>query len=198
MSLKENMEALKSELSSEEKFFESAIKTERFVKKYQKPLIASLVVLVLGIGGYAGYGAYEQAKIEKANIALNVLLMNPNDAKALKELADNSQPLHDLYQLSQALKNNDIKAVLALKNSSSSEVADIAAYESAIMSNNEKELESYSKKQDALYGDLATIEIAVLKNKQGGDSNAQTLLSKIKEDSSLYPLAQMFSHYGVK
>lgn len=198
MSLKENMEALKSELSSEEKFFESAIKTERFVKKYQKPLIASLVVLVLGIGGYAGYGAYEQAKMEKANIALNVLLMNPNDAKALKELADNSQPLHDLYQLSQALKNNDIKAVLALKNSSSSEVADIAAYESAIMSNNEKELESYSKKQDALYGDLATIEIAVLKNKQGGDSNAQTLLSKIKEDSSLYPLAQMFSHYGVK
>lgn len=192
------MEALKSELSSEEKFFESAIKTERFVKKYQKPLIASLVVLVLGIGGYAGYGAYEQAKIEKANIALNVLLMNPNDAKALKELADNSQPLHDLYQLSQALKNNDIKAVLALKNSSSSEVADIAAYESAIMSNNEKELESYSKKQDALYGDLATIEIAVLKNKRGGDSNAQTLLSKIKEDSSLYPLAQMFSHYGVK
>ena len=192
------MEALKSELSSEENFFESAIKTERFVKKYQKPLIASLVVLVLGIGGYAGYGAYEQAKMEKANIALNVLLMNPNDAKALKELADNSQPLHDLYQLSQALKNNDIKAVLALKNSSSSEVADIAAYESAIMSNNEKELESYSKKQDALYGDLATIEIAVLKNKQGGDSNAQTLLSKIKEDSSLYPLAQIFSHYGVK
>jgi predicted negative regulator of RcsB-dependent stress response len=198
LSLKENIQALQTELSSEEKFFESAVKTERFVKKYQKPLIASLLTLVFGLGGYAGYEAYEKAKMEKANSALNLLLMNPSDSKAKQELANNSQPLYELYTLSQALKNNDLKVLSTLKSSKSGEVADIATYESAIISKNEKELGTYSKKQDAIYGDLATIELAVKDIQAGNASNAHTSLSRIKEDSSLYPLAQMLSHYGVK
>jgi predicted negative regulator of RcsB-dependent stress response len=198
LSLKENIQALQSELSSEEKFFESAVKTERFVKKYQKPLIATLLALVFGLGGYAGYDAYEKAKVDKANSALNLLLMNPSDSKAKQELADNSKPLYELYTLSQALKNNDLTVLNTLKNSKSGEVADIATYESAVIGKNEKELGSYSKKQDALYGDLATVELAVKDIQAGNAANAHTSLSKIKEDSSLYPLAQMLSHYGVK
>lgn len=198
MSLKENMEALKSELNSEEKFFESAIKTERFVKKYQKPLVASVIALIIGLGGYVVYDAYANIKIEKANSALNTLLQNPGDKTALKLLSENSTDLFELYTLSQALKNSDQKALDNLKKSSSSEVSDIATYESAVMAQKTDELEAYSKKQDALYGDLATIAIAVKLIEKGDVMGAHASLSRIKEGSSLYPLAQMLSHYGVK
>jgi hypothetical protein len=66
LSLKENIQAVKDELNSEEKFFENAIRTERFVKKYQKPLIAAVVALVIGLGSYAGYGVYADGQIKKA------------------------------------------------------------------------------------------------------------------------------------
>lgn len=198
LSLKENMEALKSELSSEEKFFESAIKTERFVKKYQKPLLAAVAAVVIGLGGYVAYDAYASAKIEKANGALNTLLMNPQDKDALKALSENSTDLFELYSLSQALKNQDVKALSELKKSHSDEVADIAEYESAVKSQNIKDLEIYSKKQNSLYGDLATIEIAVKSIEKGDVMGAHASLSRIQKESSLYPLAQMLSHYGVK
>jgi hypothetical protein len=77
LSLKENMEALKEELSSEEKFFESAIRTERFVKRYQKPLIALVVASLLAVGGAIAFQAYADAKIESSNAAFNLLLSNP-------------------------------------------------------------------------------------------------------------------------
>lgn len=198
MSLKENMQALKDELNSEEKFFENAVRTERFIKKYQKPMIASVVVLLVGLGGYMGYVAYSDAKIEKANVALNALLMNPADQKALKELEENGGSLYDVYTLSRALKQNDVKALNALRASAFPEVSDIATYESAALSNDHKALEAYSKKQGSLYQELATIELAVLSIQKGDAGSAQRLLSSIKEESPLYSMAQTLSHYGVK
>ena len=47
MSLKDNIEMVKEELNSEEKFFERSVITERFVKKYKNAIIASVVVIVL-------------------------------------------------------------------------------------------------------------------------------------------------------
>lgn len=198
MSLKENLEAIKTELSSEEKFFESAVRTERFVKKYQKPMIASLVALLIGLGTYAGYDAYQNAKIEKANKALSALLLNSNDSASLQQLQENSTSLYDLYRLSKALKEGDQKGLESLKNSNSSEVADIAMYESAVLANDNKALSLYTKKQGALYQDLAAIEVAVEEIQNQNSVTARTSLAVIKEDSALYPLAQMLNHYGVK
>lgn len=198
MSLKENLEAIKTELSSEEKFFESAVRTERFVKKYQKPMIASLVALLIGLGTYAGYDAYQNTKIEKANKALSALLLNSNDSASLQQLQENSTSLYDLYRLSKALKEGDQKGLESLKNSNSSEVADIAMYESAVLANDNKALSLYTKKQGALYQDLAAIEVAVEEIQNQNSVTARSSLAVIKEDSALYPLAQMLNHYGVK
>ncbi|MCX6062264.1 MAG: hypothetical protein NT103_08465 [Campylobacterales bacterium] len=198
MNLKENMQALKDELNSEEKFFESAVRTERFVKKYQKPMIASVIVLLLGLGGSVAYQMIHDAKVERANTALNTLLMNPMDQNALKELSSQGGPLYELYSLSKALRDNDLKTLQTLKGASSFEVADIASYESAVLSKDDKALDAYSKKQGSIYHELAVIELAVLSIQQGDSKAAHTSLALIKEDSAVYPLAQMLSHYGVK
>ena len=198
MSLKENMQALKEELNSEEKFFESAVKTERFVKKYKKPMIASVIVLLLGLGGGVAYQMVQEAKAERANTALNALLMNPKDQNALKELSSQGGSLYELYSLSVALRENDIKTLKTLQSATSAEVADIAAYESAVLSKDDKALEAYTKNQGSIYQELAVIELAVLSIQKGDSKTAHTSLGLIKEDSAVYPLAQMLSHYGVK
>ena len=198
MSLKENMQALKDELNSEEKFFENAVRTERFVKKYQKPMAVSVILLLLGLGGYMGYDAYSNAKIAKANAALNTLLMNPMDQKALSELKDNGGALYDVYALSKALKEHDLKALAGLQGSAAPEVSDIATYESAVLSKDNKALEAYSKRQGSLYEELATIELAVESIQKGDAGSAQRSLSVIKEESPLYSIVQTLSHYGVK
>ncbi|MDD4854415.1 MAG: hypothetical protein PHQ22_04675 [Sulfuricurvum sp.] len=198
MSLKENMQALKEELNSEEKFFESAVRTERFVKKYQKPMIASVIVFLLGVGGSVAYQMIHDAKVERANMALNTLLINPADQKALKELSSEGGSLYELYSLSRALRENDLKMLKTLQSASSSEVADIASYESAALSKDDKALEAYTKKQGSIYQELAVIELAVLSIQKGDSKSAHTSLELIKEESAVYPLAQILSHYGVK
>lgn len=198
MNLKENMQALKEELSSEEKFFESAVKTERFVKKYKKPMIASVIVLLLGLGGSVTYQIINDAKVERANTSLNTLLMNPMDQNALNELSSQGGSLYELYSLSKALRANDLKTLQTLKGAKSFEVADIASYESAVLSKDDKALDAYSKKQGSIYQELAVIELAVLSIQKGDSKAAHTSLALIKEDSAVYPLAQMLSHYGVK
>jgi len=198
LSLKENIQAVKDELNSEEKFFENAIRTERFVKRYQKPLIASVVALVIGLSSYVGYGIYADAQTAKANEALSKLLLNPSDVTALKTLSDSSEDLYDLYRLSKALKENDPKTLGELKLSKSPEVADIAKYEDAVIHSDMKSLGEYSKQQDGLYQELAMVQLAVVALQKGDIATAQQSLLSIKKESPLYNVAQNLNHYGVK
>jgi hypothetical protein len=192
------MQALKEELNSEEKFFESAVITERFIKKYKKPMIASAVALLLVVTGSIVYQMVNDSKIEHANQALNTLLMNPTDQNALKELSSQDGALYELYSLSRALRDNDLKALKTLQDAHSSEVADIASYEYDVLSHDDKGLDAYTKKQGSIYQDLAIIELAVLSIQKGDVALAHSSLLSIKEDSTVYPLAQMLNHYGVK
>ena len=118
MSLKENIEAVKEELSSEEKFFESAIRTERFVKKYQKPLIGIVVASLLAVGGAIGYQTYTNAKLQSSNAAFNLLLANPADAKAEQTLKNDNPALYDVWKLSRGISQKDIHLTLAIPYSS--------------------------------------------------------------------------------
>ncbi len=198
LSLKENMEALKEELNSEEKFFESAIRTERFVKRYQKPLIALIAASLLAVGGAIGYQAYTSAKIESSNAALNLLLANPNDTKAEQTLKNDNPKLYDVWKLSRGIAQNDVTILDGLKNSQSFGVADIASYESALIKGDMKSMEQYTKQQGALYKDMALLESAVGAINKGDIKAAKEKIALIDENSPLYQIAQSLAHYGVK
>lgn len=198
MSLKENMEALKEELSSEEKFFESAIRTERFVKRYQKPLMAVVAASLLAVAGAIGYQAYTNTKKESSNTALNLLLANPTDTKAEQALKNDNPKLYDLWKLSRGISQNDVTILEGLKNSQAFGVADIASYESAVIKGDAHALEQYTKQQGALYKDLALLEAAVGDINKGDSKAANEKVALIAENSPLYQVAQSLSHYGVK
>ena len=197
MSLKENLEMVKEELNSEEQFFEKAVQTERFVKKYKKPLIGVVTALVLAVAGGSAYNLYTQNKIDQSNNAFNVLMADTNDKAAQEQLKTLNPKLYDVWLLSQALKTKDEAALNTLTSSKALLVADLATYQLAVMKKDEKGLTNYAQNSDALLGDLASIEAAVLLMDKGDKASAKSKLSMIDINSPVYPLAQSLAHYGV-
>lgn len=195
MSLKENISMVKEELSSEEKFFEQAVVTERFVKKYKNVIISLIVIVVLVAAANMAYEINISAKRENANKALASLMKNPNDQNALSELKDASPNLYDVWKYSNALISKDSDALEKLKNSKAILVDDLVKYE---LAKDEASLENYALKQDAIYRDLALVEAAVMLINKDKIQDAHNMLQKISKESSVYQLANALLHYGVK
>lgn len=198
VSLKENIEMVKNELNTEEQFFEKAVQTERFVKKYKKPLIGLITAAVLAISAGTAYDIYTQNRIDEANHAFNLLMADPSDAAAQKQLKTLNAKLYDVWSLSQALKSKDQEALRTLQTSKALVVADLAAYELYALEEDAAGLEKYSQQSGALLKDLALIEAAVLLIEKGEVESANAKLSMIDLNSPLYQSAQALAHYGVK
>jgi len=198
LSLKNDIEMVKEELSSEEKFFEKAVVTEKFVKKYKKALIGSVVVIVLLVAGNITYNISEQNRISEANAALMELQEKGTNKATLARLKSLSPALHDVWLYSKAVTSNDIKSLEELKSSKSFLIGDLASYEVAQEKNTLPELNAYSSKSDAIYADLAKIEAAVLLINEKKIEEAHLKLSQISLTSPLAQVAKTLMHYGVK
>ena len=198
MSLKENIEMVKDELSSEEKFFEKAVVTERFVKKYKKPLIGSVVVIIAVVAINIVLDISNKNRIEAANETLAKLQKNPADAAALSSLESLSPQLHDVWLYSQALANQDAKTMQKLQNSKALLIPDLSSYETAQNTQDVKKLDAYAEKQGAIYKDLARVEAALVLMNEKKIKQAHAKLSMIAQNSPLAKVAQALMHYGVK
>jgi len=198
LSLKENIEMVKEELNQEEKMFENAVKTERFVKKYKMPLIGAIVAVIVVIVGNALYKANVMAKVEASNGAYLALLASPTDADARQVLKENNTALFDAWKLQVAMKNTDEKTLASLKASKNEVVADLATYELATIKKDKAALNAYAQKSGAVLKDMALLNEAVLLMKEDKIEEAHARLALIDEKSSLKNTAKMLQHYGVK
>lgn len=195
MSLKNNIEMVKEELNSEEKFFEKAVITEKFVKKYKKAMIGSLVAVVVLIGANIAYESNKQSKIDAANETLLELNKDVKNSAAISQLKVLSPNLYDVWVLSQAIADKDLISLKELKSSKAIMVSDLASYELAQDANS---LDAYASKQDALYRDLALVQSAVMLMNAQDFQKAHQELSKIGVQSPLSKIATALLHYGVK
>lgn len=198
MSLQNNIEMVKEELNSEEKFFEKAIVTERFIKKYKNVIIGSVAAIVVVVGANIAYDINKTSQVKAANETLAQLVQNPKDDASIARLASLSPVLHDVWIYSQAIANKDMKALEALQNSKTIIVGDLAKYELAQNSKDITKLDEYASRQNAIYADLAVVQSAVILINSGKNDQAHQKLATIKEDSSLYKVAKALLHYGVK
>ena len=198
MSLKEDLSMVKDELSSEEKFFEKAVVTEKFVKKYKKVLIGSVVAIVLVVAGDIAYELNKERTLSAANEALMALQQDPKNVAELSRLESLSPVLHDVWLYSQAVVKQDVATLQKLQNSKAMLLNDLATYEVAQNKQELQQLESYAQKQHAIYRDLAQVEAALIYIHKGDVQKAHTKLAMIREDSPLSKVAQALLHYGVK
>ena len=198
MSLKEDLEMVKDELSSEEKFFEKAVVTEKFVKKYKKAIIGSVVAVVVIVAGDIAYELNKQRTLASANEALMTLQKDPKNTAALSRLESLSPALHDVWLYSQAVVAQDVKTLEKLQTSKAMLLDDLATYEVAQNTQDVAKLESYAQTQNAIYRDLAQVEAALVYIQKGELTKAHSKLSMISVDSPLANVAKALMHYGVK
>jgi hypothetical protein len=194
LSLKENIEAVKKELSAEEQFLESVVKAEGFWKKYKKLVIALGVGLVLLALGSAFYKSMKEKSLNASNEAFATLQKNPTDTEALETLKSKNPKLYELFLFSSEVKSADAEKLKALKATIKDPILkDLVSYQEASLS--KKDLSAYAVKQGSLLKELATLELVYTLFKDGKSKEAKAELAKIPETSQLHQIAQSFKHY---
>jgi len=190
MSIKDELQHVKVELSSDEKILESAFKLERVYKKYKKLIWGLVILAILGIGGSMGWKAYQQNTLLAANDAFLTLQKDPGNAEALAVLKAKNPELFSLFQLQEALKKKSAAQLKALENTRDPVVSDIAKYHAALLE---------GKVVDSVYyHDMAVIIEAYDDLKAGRKSEAKSKLSLIAETSPLAKIARLLKHATIE
>ena len=107
MGIRENIKAVKEEISTEEQFLEGMIKTERFFKNKKRYIIGLLTVVILGAIGYSVNTMLEQNRLKSSNEAYELLLKEPQNAAALETLKQKNEKLYEMVRFQMAVEHND-------------------------------------------------------------------------------------------
>ena len=193
MSLKENIDYIKEELNTEEKFLEKFIKFEQFYKKNKKVILGLAGIFVVGIFAYSINNFIQQQKLEKSNKAYLIVLKNPADSANLSILKNNNKKLYEVYQFQMALKNGnkDIDSGVDF-------LSDLSIYYKATNGKDINQLNDYSLSSKALLKDVAIFNEAYLLMKDNKIDEAKNRLSLISNESSIKELSNMLLHYSIK
>ena len=189
MSIKENVDYVKTELSSEEKFLENFVRSERFFKKYKTLILSFIIIIIVGfIAVFIKTKVDESNKFE-ANLAFNKVLENNNDAKALADLKAKNKDLYEIALYLQAKKEAKIieTNVPLLK--------ELSKYETALVNKSITELDNVSMQSDFLLKDFAIFNKALFLANEGKFTEAKTTLALIPQTSKAFELAKLLNHY---
>jgi len=190
VSIKDDVNYVKKELSGDEKILESAFKIEELYKKYKFVIWGVVAAIILAFAGKTAMDAMHEAKLADANNAFLTLQTKPDDTEALQTLKAKNPALFELFSYAQAVKNQDVKALNGLAGSSSAVIADSSKYVAATLEN---------KSSDSkLYKEMALLEAAYLSIKAGDIKSAKAKLELIDERSSFSMLASLLMHSTLK
>lgn len=190
MSIKDDVNYIKNELSSEEKFLESFVKTERFFKKYKKLIVVLIITVIVGSIAFLVKTKLDEKNLYEANIALSNFLENGNQ-NSLDELKEKNR---DLYEIALYLdaKNEFKNADINLKY-----LKELLDFQVALLNSNQSELDLVSKKADFLLKDYAIFNQALILVNNQKYAEAREILGKISQDSRAFELATLLKHYLV-
>lgn len=189
MSMKENVDFIKSELSNEEKFLESFVKTERFFKKYKVVLISGFILLSIIIIGFIVNSKIETQNRYDSNLLLSKYI-DSKDEGILAELKEKNQKLYELaiYLDAQNSENSNAKISLPI-------LKELLEFQNAMNEQNIDSLNSLSLQNDFLLKDYAIFTKALSLANDGKYQEAKDAISTISLDSKSYELANLLNHY---
>ncbi len=197
MSIKEQVEFAKEELTQDEKLLAGLIKAERFYKKNKIAIIALAAILFAGGVGYMAMEYINDRKLEAANAALLKLDKNPADPSAMKILEENDPKLAALFKLKRASETGDLKILESLAKSGDPVVSDLASYHLGVWQADAEKIKNYRMKSGALLKEFALFDEAYLLMKEGREREARERLGLIAGNSPLRAVADMLAHYGI-
>ncbi|EOH3363000.1 hypothetical protein ACL123_000894, partial [Campylobacter jejuni] len=185
--LKDNLKAVKNELNTEERFIENFIKGERFIRKYKFYISAVVIILVAWFAGNFIISKINDYKTKEANEIYANLIQDPSNKNLLEQLKNKNTNLYTIFLLKENINDlnntafqNELKQIYnnaqtntLLKNIIALSLGD----KSIFLKNYDKLLEAYKLLE------------------QNKIEEANVLLSRIKENSSLNQIAKNLKHY---
>ena len=186
MSLKENVDFIKEEISNEEKFFESFFKVEKFYKKYK---IIIIVVIIAVLGYFIGSNIMSYLKEQNAiaaNKAYLTLIKNPTDKNAIEVLET---------------KNKKLLQIALYKNNANTNVDDViflnklAQFNKAVKENDIKALNKLILDPKFVLTDYALFNKALILSNNKEYAKAKVTLESISKDSQVNTLSGLLKHY---
>jgi len=188
MSIKENVSFIKDEISTEEQFFESFFKLEKFYKKYKLLIIGGIVVVFGYFISTSVLGYINEQNTIKANEAYNKVILNPQDKQSLESLKNINKTLYDiaLYKINH---NDTTTNVEYLK--------EIGLFNKAVSSNNIAELDKLILDPNFLLKDFALFSKALILIDQKQYNKAKQTVNLIADNSAVSSLSIMLKHFLV-
>lgn len=191
MSLKENVDYVKQELNSEEKFLEGFVKVERFYKKYKTLILGLIAILIIaGIALVVKSNIDESNKLE-ANLAFEKILKNPEDKDAMAKLKETNTNLYNIATYLVAKDKGEIVKVNVPY------LKELTTYQEAVKNNSISELNNVSMENNFLLKEFAIFNKALLLANEGKFEEAKTTLNLIPNTSKANDLANLLNHYLV-
>ncbi|MGX2982712.1 hypothetical protein [Helicobacter sp. 23-1045] len=197
MSIKNNLNFIKNEFSSDEKIIEGAFKLEILYRRYRH-IIWGAVIAVIALFAVLGIKNYiAESNAKKSSAILEKLLENPSDENLRADLQKSNKNLYELFLLKDALNNGNIAqlqevAQNADKKGAESDLAQfLANYHFASF---ERDAGALSKSGKFAIGDFAKVQEAYILLKEGKISEAKNILSAISSDSALKELVDLLYH----
>lgn len=189
MSIKQNVEHIKTELSNEEKFLESFVKVERFYKKYKNLLLVSVVVIVVAVAGISINNYLGAANKTAANEAFSTLLEDMNNAQAMEILKDKNPKLAQIIEAKKAkIEGKSVSIdVQYLK--------ELELYNEAIKNQDAEKLSQVLMQNDFTLKEYALFQKALILAQKENYKEAKEILEQIPQDSQVQQLASTLKHF---
>lgn len=189
MSLKENIDFVKEELNSEEKFLEGFVKVERLYKKNKALFIGVVAVVIIAVGGISIKNYIHASNKKESNIAFNKFLKNHNDKESLDKLEKINRQLFEVATYLKAKKENkDVKIDITF-------LKDLSEYSKAIKAENIDKLSSLSMQNDFLLKEFAIFNKALILSNEKKYLDAKETLKLIPQKSKVNDLVVLLNHY---
>lgn len=189
MSIKENVDYIKDELSSQEKFLENFVKGERFYKKYKILILIFIAIVIIGSIGALIKSNMDESNKAKANLVFTKVLQDKNNTQALEELKSLNVKLYEVALYLQAKENNKTVQI------SVPMLKELSHYQEALSNKNIDQLDSLSMQNDFLLKEFAIFNKALLLVDEGKYEDAKTALELIPQTSKASELANLLNHY---
>jgi hypothetical protein len=178
---------VKEEIKQDEELLLKVFQLEKFVKKYKKPIIVIVSLIVIFLIGKSVYDYYKANELTKANNALYAAL-RLSDKKALETLKSDEK-LYNLYLLQ---KGEYSKITIP-------ELQQIKAYKTAMEKGDIKSLESYLQNPKYTFlKDAVRLALIRLYLQKGNHKKAVELAKSINPtDLTARKIAVNLIHYGI-
>ena len=185
LAVKENIDYIKSEISSQEQLLESAIKGERFFKRNKKWFIIAAIIIVVALVSYSISNAIQEANQAEVNRVYNTLISHPDDSNAKQILISKNPSLYALF----VIKTADLNSTALIDEAMNLEI-DPLLKEILINLKGQKSAKILSN-YNALVDGYELL-------KDGKIDAAKTEFAKIPLNSPLLPIAKNLEHYQGK